>query len=279
MTGAEWAVRRPHPELRPLITRYIGYTQAGGTLRTHRALPSRHVTLVVSLAEPLHFTGLPRPGQRPIRVSAALGGLHIAPAVIAQQGFQSGVQVEIDPLALPALFRVPAAELSNQVVDLAELGPAHLPERLAAAPDWEHRFRILDDVFRRARADREPAGPSAEVAWAWRHLAAAGGLIRVADLAAEIGWSRRHFTERFRRELGVPPKQAARVLRFERAAARLRRGPADLATLAAECGFYDQAHLSNEWRALAGCSPRTWITEEFPFLPDPGATPDADTGA
>ncbi|NIH84828.1 helix-turn-helix domain-containing protein [Amycolatopsis granulosa] len=279
MTGAEWAVRRPHPELRPLITRYIGYTQAGGTLPTHRGLPSRHVTLVVSLTEPLHFTGLPLPGQRPIRVSAALGGLHTAPALIAQQGFQSGVQVEIDPLAVPALFGVPAAELGNQVVDLAGLGPAHLPERLAAAPDWEHRFRVLDDVFRRARADRGPAGPATGITWAWRRLAAAGGLIRVEDLAAEIGWSRRHFTERFRRELGLPPKQAARVLRFDRAAARLRRGPADLATLAAECGFYDQAHLSNEWRALAGCSPRTWIAEELPFLQGAGATVDADSGA
>ncbi|OXM65568.1 MULTISPECIES: helix-turn-helix domain-containing protein [Amycolatopsis] len=272
---AEWVVRAPHPQLRPAITRYIGYTQHGVTLETHRGLPSRHVTLVISLAEPIRFTGLPRPGQSPGRYTAALGGMHTAPALIAQDAFQSGVHVEIDPLATPALFGVPATELSNLVVDLAELGPKHLAERLADAPTWAHRFAILDDVFRPARADREPAR---EVAWAWRRLTAAGGLIRVEDLAAEVGWSRRHFAERFRRELGLPPKQAARVLRFERAIARLRQAPTDLATLAADCGFYDQAHLSNEWRALAGCSPRTWIAEELPFLQDQDASAGPDSG-
>jgi AraC-like DNA-binding protein len=47
-----------------------------------------------------------------------------------------------------------------------------------------------------------------------------------------------------------------------------RRGGSDLAELAVGCGYYDQAHLTNEWRALAGCSPGTWIAEELPFLQD-----------
>jgi hypothetical protein len=40
--------------------------------------------------------------------------------------------------------------------------------------------------------------------------------------------------------------------------------------LLARCiGYYGQAHLTtNEWRALAGCSPGTWIAEELPFLQD-----------
>ncbi|GHF30138.1 AraC family transcriptional regulator [Amycolatopsis deserti] len=273
---ADWEIRAPHPSLRPAIARYIGYAQRGVTLETHRGLPSRHVTLVISLAEPIRFTGMPRPDQSPGRYTAALGGMHTAPALIAQDAVQAGVHIEIDPLAVPALFRVSAADLAGCVVDLGELGPKHLAERLADAPTWAHRFAILDDVFRRARSDREPAR---EVAWAWRRLTAAGGLIRVEDLAAEVGWSRRHFAERFRRELGLPPKQAARVLRFERAIARLRQAPTDLATLAVDCGFYDQAHLSNEWRALAGCSPRTWIAEELPFLQDQDISAGPDSGA
>ncbi|MDQ0376689.1 helix-turn-helix domain-containing protein [Amycolatopsis thermophila] len=272
MSGAEWAVREPHPQLRRLIARYVGYTQHGLPLATHRGLPSRHVTLAISLAEPIRFTGMPL-GQSPARLPAALGGLHTAPALIAQEEFQSGVQVEIDPLGVPALFGVPTAELSGYVVDLAELGPAQLPERLAESPTWDDRFAVLDDVFRRGLADHEP---SREVTWAWRRLARSGGLVRVEALAREIGWSRRQFAERFRRELGLSPKQAARVLRFERAADRLRRAPTALATLAADCGFYDQAHLSNEWRALAGCSPRTWIAEELPFLQDPGTAAGTD---
>ncbi len=36
-----------------------------------------------------------------------------------------------------------------------------------------------------------------------------------------------------------------------------------LARLAAEAGYYDQAHLAREFRGLAGCSPSAWLAEEF----------------
>jgi transcriptional regulator GlxA family with amidase domain len=67
------------------------------------------------------------------------------------------------------------------------------------------------------------------------------------------------------------------VLRFERAGQVLRQcGRVDLASLAVGCGYYDQAHLSNEWRALAGCSPGTWIAEELPFLQDEDVSGNED---
>jgi AraC-like DNA-binding protein len=34
------------------------------------------------------------------------------------------------------------------------------------------------------------------------------------------------------------------------------------------CGYYDQAHMTREWQALAGCAPRMWIAKELPFLQD-----------
>ncbi len=108
--------------------------------------------------------------------------------------------------------------------------------------------------------DRSP-----EVDWAWRRLVAASGAIEVRTLAEEVGWSRRHFGERFRQELGLAPKVVARVLRFEQAYGLLRqpRRPG-LAELAARCGYFDQAHLTRDWRDLAGCTPTTWIREELP---------------
>ena len=41
-----------------------------------------------------------------------------------------------------------------------------------------------------------------------------------------------------------------------------------LAEAAHRCGYADQAHLTREWVALAGCPPSTWLREEFPFLQD-----------
>lgn len=252
-----WAVREPHPVVRPLVTRYVGYAQDDVTLAVHRGLPSRHVTLVISLAGPVRMAGR--------SLQALVGGLHTQAVLIRQDRVQEGIQLELDPLGVRTLFGVTAAELSGEVADLAEFGLGSLPDRLRELP-WRERFALLDDVLA-ARA-AEPVAPPPELGEAWRRLRGADGRVRVADLAEEVGWSRRHLGERFRTELGLAPKQAARVLRFERAGRLLRSGRTDLAALAAECGFYDQAHLTNEWRALAGCTPGTWIAEELPFLQD-----------
>lgn len=279
MASVEWAIRQPHPALRRLITRYVGYTQHDVTLGLHRGLPSRHVTLIISLADPIRISGMPRPGEAPADLVAPVGGMHLRPALIAQDRFQSGVQVELDPLGVPSLLGVSSAELSEHVVELCQLGSARLarlPERLAAAGGWARRFDILDDVFRAEAAD---AAPAPEVGWAWHRMIRAAGRVRVGTLAEEVGWSRRYFTERFRRELGLSPKQAARVLRFEHAGGLLRQGSADLAQLALACGYYDQAHLTNEWRSLAGCPPGVWIAEELPFLQDDGVFAESDSTA
>jgi AraC-like DNA-binding protein len=265
-----WATRTPHPSLRHLVARYLGYTQHDVTLDIHRGLPSRYLTLIISLDRPIRVTGMPTPGEAPANLQALVGGLHTGPVLIAQDRFQSGIHVELNPLGARALLGVSAADLSGHVVGLEDLGPPRfetLVPRLAGVPDWPARFAILDDVFASAVADA--ASPLPEVGWAWRRMVRAGGKVRVASLADEVGWSRRHFGEKFRAEVGISPKQAARVLRFERAGSMLRRGgPVDLASLALGCGYYDQAHLTNEWRTLAGCSPGTWIAEELPFLQD-----------
>jgi AraC-like DNA-binding protein len=270
-----WATREPHPVLRPLVARYIGYTQHNVTLDVHRGLPSRHVTLIVSLDRPIRVTGMPLPGESPVSAQALVGGLHSGPALIAQDRFQSGLHVELNPLGAKALLGVSSAELSGRVVGLEDLGSprlATLAPRLVDAAGWSERFAILDEVL--AAVVCETAGPPPEVDWAWQRMIRAGGRIRVASLADEVGWSRRHFGERFRAEVGISPKQAARVLRFERAGTLLRQGGrVDLAALAVGCGYYDQAHLTNEWRALAGCPPSVWIAEELPFLQDEGAVP------
>jgi AraC-like DNA-binding protein len=126
-----------------------------------------------------------------------------------------------------------------------------------------------------------PDAASPEVSWAWQRLLREGGALRVSELAAGTGWSGRHLTSRFRAEIGLTPKAAARVIRFDRARKLLVRNLAGatadaghrlahdrlahyrLADLAADCGYFDQAHLAREFRALAGCPPSQWLAEEF----------------
>lgn len=271
MEGPEqdWATRAPHPALRHLVRRYVGYTQHQVSLPVHRGLPSRSLTLIISLAEPIRLIGGPGVERGQLSLRAAVGGLHLRPALIQQDRYQQGLQLDLNPIGVRALLGVPAAELTSSVVDLADLPvpwAAALPERLAAQPDWGSRFAVLDATLAGAL---RPVTLLSEIQWAWRRMVHGQGGPQVGELATEVGWSRRHFTERFAREVGLGPKQVSRLIRFERSGTLLRASyGGSLADVAVAAGYYDQAHLSNEWRELAGCTPSEWIREELPFLQD-----------
>ena len=258
----------PAEPLRPYVAAYTGYRQRGVPPARHRGLPSPYLTLIFTLDEPLTIVAHPDPGQPPGEYDTLLGGLHSVPALITHAGAQSGIQVALRPLGARALLGLPAGELA--ALDLpaeAVLGGvcAELREKLRSAAGWPERFAVLDEILLRRAADADVAP---EVSWAWHELLREGGATRVSELAAGTGWSERHLTSRFRAEIGLAPKAAARVVRFDRARKLLVRkltagGDYLLADLAADCGYFDQAHLAREFRALAGCPPSQWLAEEF----------------
>jgi AraC-like DNA-binding protein len=87
-------------------------------------------------------------------------------------------------------------------------------------------------------------------------VVAGGGTVPVPELATAIGVSARHLQRLCFAAVGLTPKQLGRVVRFQRALARLTSGaPHSLATLAADLGFSDQPHLNAELRALLGTTP------------------------
>jgi len=267
---------RPGEPLRRYVAWYTGYRQRGIPPARHRGLPSPYLTLIFTLDEPLSIEAHPDPGQPPGEFRALLGGLHSAPALIRHEGAQSGLQLALRPPGVRALLGLPAGELADTDVHAeAVLGGvcAELRDRVMTAASWPQRFAILDEILLRQLVTRNSGAALApEVLHAWRQLLRAGGAVRVADLATETGWSSRHLASRFRTEIGLTPKAAARVIRFDRAKQTLiehvstrayQDGTYQLADLAAETGYFDQAHLAREFRALAGVPPSQWLAEEF----------------
>jgi len=268
----EWQVVRPAAPLRRHVRRYVGYRLEGFAPGTHLGLPSRHLTVVLSLGDPTRITAMPEPGQAPGAFQLFASGLTTRRAVLAHDGREHGVQLDLTPAGARAVLGLPAGELGASVVGLdVLLGPSatEVAERLAACSAWDARFGVLDDVLLRLLDRLPPASP--ELERAWTVLVASGGAVRVDDLAREVGWSRRHLGSRFLREYGITPKEAARVVRFERSRWMIAGpGRPRLGDVAADCGFYDQAHLCREWAALAGCSPSAWLAgEEFPSVQEP----------
>jgi AraC-like DNA-binding protein len=263
----------PAAALRPFVAVAHGYRVPAMPTGVHRGLPSRHLTLVLELEAPLRVEGL----AGSVAAHGVVGGLHTQPAFIDASRPQEGLQYALTPWAARVLLGVPAAELRGHSVDLAVLlgrAPAtELVERLRDALTWSQRFALVDAALLR-RLGSAPEGRAevpAEVTEAWRRLLGSSGRMPVSAVAAHVGWSRRHLSEKFRLATGLTPKEAARVARFESARHTLlspRRPP--LVDVAVDCGYADQQHLAREWRHLAGCSVTTWLREELPFVHDSG---------
>ena len=141
---------------------------------------------------------------------------------------------------------MPAGELAHSVVSLEHLlgdESVRLSERLEGASTWRARFGVLDEVLLRRLSDIYVTNHA--VAEAWAALAEAGNTTTVSALAKQVGYSRRHLADLFSRELGLPPRAMARVIRFERSRVLLRHeGGGRLAAVAAAAGYYDQAHMA-----------------------------------
>jgi AraC-like DNA-binding protein len=224
-------------------TAYGFREDADAPVRRHEG-PGADVVVVLSFGNEWTIDG--------VRHTSFVGGLHERQVVTEHPGSSFGMQLNLPPPTAYGLFRLPLYTLARRTVALEDVlgrGAEQLVERLVEAPDWNARFALLDDAF------AEPPSPSREVVHAYARLRATHGRVRVRALADELGWSRTRLAARFREQVGVPPKTVARVLRFERALELARRGGRSWGEIAYECGYYDQSHLVNEFRAMAGRTP------------------------
>lgn len=251
VSASTWAEHRPSDPVRALLTRdYVGFAQSASDGMRFLATPAPIVTVIVNTGAA--FGGLP---------GAFVAGLSDAADVVDQSGAIECLELKVTPLGAYRLLGVPMAELTNDVVNLADvLGPdaARLTERLANTEGWAARFAVLD-AFLLARAEAGPR-PAREVAWAWQRLVATRGAVPVGELAAEVGWSRRHLVTRFHQQVGLPPKTAARVVRFSGLLCRAEGAEAgQWSRIAAECGYYDQAHMNRDFREFTGTTPTDYL--------------------
>lgn len=258
--GGSWetVLGSPHPRLRPGVISYRGMRLALARPRARLEAPIGAATLLLGFEGSVRIS---RVGRAPATLGSVFCGPTTTAALGEHSGRLAGVEVLLTPWAAFTLFGTAQHELADRVVDPDELpheldrrwaGIGELAAALAALPTWTARFGLLDDVFTRWSAAGVPS--STRVVRAWSELVRTWGAMPAPRLADEVGWSVRQLENRFREQIGLGPKVAARVLRLQRARRLLASGRSQAET-AAVCGFYDQAHLSGEFKAMTGCTP------------------------
>lgn len=176
---------------------------------------------------------------------------------------QSSVTARLDVGAAVNVLGVPGALVADRITALADLwGEARterLLDRLSGTRSQREAAEVLGAALAERRAEPDPNAGLARAAAA--RLPAAP----VSTVAAELGVSERHLRRVFRRTTGLGPKTFVRLFRFHHALELARDGAqTGWAGVAAAAGYYDQAHLIAEFRALAGTTPSELLRELAP---------------
>jgi AraC-like DNA-binding protein len=286
--GGSWetVMARPHARLRPGVISYRGLRFALDGPRSRLETPIGAATLLLGFEGSVRISRARRPTTT---LQSVYSGLSMTAAVGEHDGRIFGIEILLTPWAAFTLFGTPQYELVDRPVDPDELphplrhggrpgascpaGIGELCAALAALPGWAERFGLLDDVLTHWRQAGPPSSP--RVVRAWSVLRRSWGAVPVRRLADEVGWSVRQLENRFREQIGLGPKAAARVLRLQHARRLLASGRSAAET-AAICGFYDQSHLSGEFRAMTGCTPGEFTAARAAVAPARPGPPGAD---
>jgi len=252
-------LRQPGAPLRGLVSRIGGYQENGRRLLGVIEMASLVVPLIISFGAP-YAIALGRAPRKGDDYASFTAGIYPGHVVIDSTGRSACIQIDFTPLGAYRFFGPPMHAISARMVHLDDLRDADiavLRRRLEDIEDWNRRLHLAEAfVVERLRHRR---AVSAGVASAYRELACYHGNVRVAAIARRLDWSRKHLAQRFHEEIGVSPKQVARILRFNRLldVAQREESP-DWAGLAAECGYADQAHMTREFAEFAGTTPTRW---------------------
>lgn len=244
-------VRRPRPELAPFVS-HLWYVDEPLPPGRDRTLPTGSAQLVVNLARDRlgWYDGVA------LSVRRGVGGAGVCAPLARPIGVDTADQastagVVFRPGGLVAFGDVPACALTDPVTSLSELwGPdgVSVRDRVLTARMPGERLDVLESMLVRQLR----AGPDGAIAYA------AGALSRgaaVAWVTERTGLSASTLQRRFRAAVGLSPKQFGRIRRLQRVLLSATGDGADWAEVAARHGYFDQAHLIHDFRALTGLTP------------------------
>jgi len=258
-----WAMLAPPPPLRAAVQCVWFTSGATDGQPRQRVLPNGVIELIFALDDAGHAV-IEGDAIRTVR-RCWIAGLQRGPLTIAPAVGGRLVGVRFRPGGLPALWRLPASELTDKVSELDgfdDTALLALRDRLAHAATLSDLGAALTaGLVDRLAATTTPARVRQAVAALRTHPESG-----IGALADRLGITHQHLVRVFRDRVGVPPRLLARILRFDGAVRLAQAGaaPPRWSELATAAGYYDQAHLIAEFRTFAGTTPTAYWERRIP---------------
>ncbi len=248
--------RTPAPALQPWV-RSLWYCRAPSVSHTHeRVLPNGCIQIVLNLARD-HLTDCSNDLLESRLPPAIVVGARQCYELIATKDLTELAGIVVEPGGFAGLFRTPADLLFQRSVAAHDLWRGFQLDWILEAHTPATKLDALEKMLRDTVG--EPAKRSGLVDGALRFLGRPNTSVR--DCAKSAAVSERRLSQIFREQVGISPKAWCRIQRFQIAVRDLHRGTeVSWADLALRCGYYDQSHFINDFRAFSGINPTTYAT-------------------
>lgn len=244
--------------------RTLWYAQAPNVPhRRERVLPGGHVQVILNLARDF-LLDCPESAPEKRMAPSLIVGARSVYEIVDSSDMADLIGIVFQPGGFAPFASDAVDVFSNQSISLDDVWgrPAReLRDRLRETPSPEAKFRVLEDFLLQTFMSRICGHMLVQFALSRFEQDSAAS--RVKEVAQETGWSLRYFSQIFREHVGLSPKVWCRIQRFQRAVQQLHEG-VDLAwaELALDCGYYDQSHFANEFRAFSGIDATSYCAKK-----------------
>jgi len=259
MTAFRFIPVTPHPLLSPYIAKMHVFESSGRLPALDRKLivPNANFKLTLTYRNGIvaHIAGKPF-----IQTENALSltGLIDTPVMLdPQEDEQTGtIIIEFNPLGAYRLFHLSYAEIKNQIVGMADLignNAEELQSQLAEANTLNLKLQLLQNFLIKRL---EKAAPDPIYDYCINRIADSKGLIKVAQLEKETGYSARWLHRKFLEHLGTGPKNLSEIIRFKQFYQEYSTG-LRLHSLKDHFYdyYYDQSHFLRAFKRFTGTTP------------------------
>lgn len=172
-------------------------------------------------------------------------------------------------------YNFPMSELTNLIVDAGLIFGKklrELREQLLNTASIPQMFLIVEKFLLQQAGDALHANtPSKCVEYAVSNIMNQPNILGFQQFSRQIGYSQKHFIDLFKKQVGVPPKQYLKIMRFQKAIQEIENNKSiQWSSIATESGFYDQAHFINDFKSFSGFTPNEYMkrkTESLNYIP------------
>jgi len=259
MTAFRFSPVTPHPVLKPYVEKMYVFESRG-------RLPAMDKKLIVPNANfKLTFTYrngiVARIADKPFiqrENELSLTGLIDSPVILdPQEDEQTGtIIIELNPLGVYRLFHLSYAEVKNQIVEMSDLTGNQIKElqvKLAEATAINLKLQLLQNFLIKQLND---AAPDPIYDFCINRISHSKGLVTVAQLEKETGYSSRWLHKKFLEHLGTGPKNFSEIVRFKQfyqvysTGAHLKDSKDNIYLY-----YYDQSHFLRAFKRFTGTTP------------------------